>query len=96
MSEVDIPQPIKSRPHGLAVREDFHGTVEYAEHYPYHAATYDCKCGTAGYRIFVDQVHYGEGQRFQKYVATILEGIHSHNARHPEVIQIPMEAELTT
>ncbi len=90
MSEEKIP---KSLPHGLAVREGFTGTVEHAAHYPYHMATYDCKCGTAGYRIFVDQTHYDLGQRFQQYVARILEDLHAHNEKHPDVIQIPMEAE---
>lgn len=94
MSEVDIPQPLKSRPHGLAVREGFTGTVEHAEQYPYHVATYDCKCVT-GYRIFVNQTHYDLGQRLQKYVAQALEHIHTYNAKHPNIIQIPMESEFT-
>ena len=94
MSEMAPPEIPKSRPHGLAVREEFYGTVEYAEHCPYHVATYDCKCGT-GYRIFVNQTNYDLGQRFQKYVAAILEDIHAHNARHPDVIQIPMDAEFS-
>lgn len=93
MSETE-PEVPKSRPHGLAVREDFTGTVERAEQYPYHAATYDCKCGI-GYRIFVDQIHYGDAQRFQKYVACTLENLHTQNAKHPNIIQIPMEAEFS-
>ncbi len=94
MSEIDEQEVPKSAPHGLAVREGFTGTVEHAERHPYHVATYDCKCRT-GYRIFVNEVHYGDGQRFQKFVATVLEHIHAHSAQHPDVIQIPMEAEFS-
>jgi hypothetical protein len=84
--------PIKSRPHGLAVREDFAGTVENAPQYPYHVATYDCSCGV-GYRIFVDVVHYDLGGRFQNYVKDVLEYVHKNGGPHPDVIGIPMEAE---
>ena len=95
MSKIEL-EVLKSRPHGLAVREGFTGTVEHAEQHPYHVATYDCKCGTEGYRIFVDEVHYGDARRFQQFVATALENIHAQNAaRHPDVIQIPMEAEFS-
>ena len=95
MSDMAPPKVPKSRPHGLAVREGIPGTVEDAEHYPYHVATYDCECGT-GYRTFVNQTHYDLGQRFQKYVAQVLQDIHTYNAKHPDIIQIPMEAEFTT
>jgi hypothetical protein len=84
------------RPHGLAIREGFTGTVEDASANPHHVATYDCKCGEVGYRIFVNETHYSDGQRFQKFVARALENIHARNAKHPDVIQIPTEAEFTT
>ena len=93
MSEARIP---KSLTHGLAVREGFMGTVEHAEHYRYHVATYDCKCGTVGYRIFVNETHYDLGQRFQQYIERMLEDVHTHNGNHPDVIQIPREAEFPT
>jgi hypothetical protein len=80
------------RPHGLAIREDFQGTVEEAESHRYHVATYDCKCGI-GYRIFVDEVHYDLGGRFQNYVKGVLEYVHKSGRQHPDIIHIPMEAE---
>jgi hypothetical protein len=92
MSEVDIPQPIKSRPHSIAVREEFTGIVEDAEQYPYHVATYGFKCG-AGYRIFVNQTHYDLRRQFQSYVKDMLEYVHKNGGPHPDVIGIPMEAE---
>jgi hypothetical protein len=93
VTEVKIP---KSLPHGLAVREGFAGTVEHAENYRYHVSTCDCKCGTAGYRIFVNETHYDLGKRYQQYVAKMLDDIHAHNEKHPDVIQIPMDAEFPT
>ena len=85
---VEIPKP---RPRGLAVREGFVGSLEDAEHYRYHVATYDCSCGV-GYRIFVDEVHYDLGRQFQTYVKDVLEYVHKNGGPHPDVIGIPMEA----
>jgi hypothetical protein len=96
MSEVDPPEVLKPKPHGLAIREDYAGEVEHASLHPYHVATYDCKCGKVGYRIFVNETHYDLGGRFQRYVAQVLEDLHTHNEKHPDVIQIPMDAEFPT
>jgi len=79
----------------LAIREGFSGEVEHAERHPYHVATHDCACGT-GYRIFVGPAHYGMAKQFQNYVKQILEAVHAHNEKHPDVIQIAMDAEFST
>lgn len=47
-----LREALKPRPHGLAVREGFMGTVENAERYRYPVATYDCSCGI-GYSILL-------------------------------------------
>ena len=94
MSEPDLKELAKPRPHGLAVREGFTGTVENAKNYPYHVWTHECNCGTK-YRIFVDQVHYDLGERFGNYVGQSLDYVHANGVLHPDVIGIPMEAEFT-
>ncbi len=95
MPNDDTAEIPKSGPHGLAIREGFYVSVEESRRHPYHVATCDCKCGEAGYRIFVNEVHYSDGQRFQNYVANVLLNVHANNTKHPDVIQIPMEAEFT-
>jgi hypothetical protein len=86
-------QLIRPGPHGLAIREGFSGTVENACQHPYHIATYGCDCGIA-YRIFANAVHYDFGQQFQNYVKNLHECICQNGGPHPDVIEIPMDAEL--
>jgi hypothetical protein len=88
----DAAEMPKPGPHGLAIREGFLGAVEHADRHRYHVATYDCPCGV-GYRIFVNEVHYDLGRQFQNNVKDLLEYVHKNGGPHPDVIQIPMEAE---
>ena len=81
--------------HSIAIRNGYQGNVQNRARFPFHIGNYECKCGIR-YGIFADPLHVGLGEQFGKYIEQQLGDIHGHDQKHPDVINLPMDAEFMT